>query len=932
MSVVNTLLPRVLIANRGEIAMRVSRSARALGCSTVSIFSEDDKDSFHRFTTDWSVPLADRGVSAYLDIEQIVSLALEHKCDGIHPGYGFLSESADFAHACEAAGIVFVGPTPETLRLLGDKTESRAKAEHLGVPVPAGTERIADLGGITAFFRSFEGRSPIVIKAVAGGGGRGMRVVRGLEELEEAFERCTSEASKAFGNADLYAEEFIESARHVEIQVVGDGQGNIAHLWDRECTLQRRHQKLLEIAPSPWISGETREALLDYSTRIAKAVQFRGVGTFEYLVNEASSVPAAFIEANPRLQVEHTVTEEVLGVDLVALQLRIAAGASLPECGLQQGQVGQPVGCAIRLRINAERMDETGSILPAAGVVSGLNLPVGPGLRVDHALYDGYEHKPLFDPIVAKLIFHSHEGYDAARQRAIQGLDSFVVDGLHTNAMFLKALCSREEVARGDISTQFVESRLESIVADAARLISPVENANSGTMETVPLPRETLPDLENGEWITAPMSGVVVSVNVEMDSRVESGQTVCVMESMKMEHAVRARMNGKVVEVCVQTGDYVEEGDALLQIHLSETSDRPTAVQELRSAGYDPNEWETLLAEITRRSKLQRENSDGEVVVDRRDSPNHTVWERVQLLADPDSFDEILPFVSRTHYENGSLKSLAPKAFVAGSCTIEGRTIMVHADDYSARGGTNIWEFAFNRMGREQTAAKLALHWQTPYVRLVHGFGGGPDIFERIGRSYLPDGHAVGAETDVALLDAVPVVSVMLGVAAGYPAVQVCLSHFSVMVKKASQMFPGGPPVVKAAFGLEVTKEELGGYQLHTQVSGGIDNAADSEKEAIEQCRRFLSYLPSNRNELPPVLDESDPIDRPQEELLAIVPPATDGPYDMLDVLNVLFDTGSVFEIAPHYGRGRITAFGRVGGLPVGILANNPFYGGATGV
>lgn len=447
---------------------------------------------------------------------------------------------------------------------------------------------------------------------------------------------------------------------------------------------------------------------------------------------------------------------------------------------------------------------------------------------------------------------------------------------------------------------------------------------------SAPEPGEVLPEIENGLWMSADMAGVVISLEVAAGDKVETGQTIYVLESMKMEHAVNAHVAGRIIDVRVGVGDYIEEDTAIMLIQLGDSAADLVGAHDHRSSRHDPGDWEPSLRELQRRTALMREMGGAERVAKHRSFGKQTVWDRIEMLADPDSFNEIQPFVSRVTYENDELKSLVPKAFVAGSCVVNGRTIMVQANDYTVKGGPGT-EFVMDGMGQERTAADMSLEWQIPYVRLIDGFGGSVASFEQIGRTYLPDGNAL-VKPEIALLDAVPVVSAVMGIAAGLPAVQVCMAHFSVMVKEKSQVFPGGPPVVKAAFGLDMTKEELGGWQMHTQVSGVVDNAVDTEEEAIEQCRHFLSYLPDNRSELPPRLDVTDPVDRSLEDLLAIVPHARNKPYDMHEVLNLAFDSDSLFEIAPHYGRGRITALGRVGGLAVGILANNPVHGGATGV
>jgi len=318
------MLKTLLIANRGEIAIRIARSAAEMGIATVAIFSEDDAQSLHTRKADKAVGLSGSGVAAYLDGAQIVAAAKEAGCDAIHPGYGFLSENGDFARACAAAGIVFVGPSPETLDLFGDKTKARALAEKTKVPVLRGTAGDISLEEAAKFLAAANG--PIMLKALAGGGGRGMRVVRAADELEQAFERCRSEAQQAFGNGALYAEEFFERARHIEVQIVGDGTGAVSHLWDRECSLQRQRQKLIESAPALDLPEKLHQRLLDAAIALGHASHYKNLGTIEFLVDADGSDRFAFIEANPRLQVEHTVTEEVTGLDLVRIQLDIAAG------------------------------------------------------------------------------------------------------------------------------------------------------------------------------------------------------------------------------------------------------------------------------------------------------------------------------------------------------------------------------------------------------------------------------------------------------------------------------------------------------------------------------------------------------------------------------------------------------------------------------
>jgi len=352
----------LLIANRGEIAIRIARAAADLGIRAVAVFSEDDAGALHVRRADAAYALRGVGPAAYLDGAQLVDAARAAGCDAIHPGYGFLAERADFARRCREAGLAFVGPRPEVLALLGDKTRARALAAEHGVPVLAGTGGPASVDDAR---RLLAAHGAVVLKAVAGGGGRGVRIVREAAALDDAWARCRSEARAAFGVDDVYAEELVPHARHVEVQVLGDGSGAAVHLGERECTLQRRHQKLLEVAPSPFLSGALRARITAAAVGLAGAVRYEGAGTFEFLVDAVEGGRFAFIEVNPRLQVEHIVTEMVTGIDLVQAQLRLAGGATLAALGLARPPAIR--GVAVQVRVNAETPGPDGTPRPASG-------------------------------------------------------------------------------------------------------------------------------------------------------------------------------------------------------------------------------------------------------------------------------------------------------------------------------------------------------------------------------------------------------------------------------------------------------------------------------------------------------------------------------------------------------------------------------------
>ena len=450
-------MKKLLIANRGEIAVRIARTAAEMGLATVAVFSEDDAASLHTRKADEAVGLSGSGPAAYLDIAKVVTAATDAGCDAVHPGYGFLSENAAFARACTASGLTFVGPTPETLELFGDKGRARALAQQCGVPVLAGTDGPTSLDEAQAFMASLGAGGAVMVKAIGGGGGRGMRPVTQASELAAAFERCASEAKAAFGNRDLYVEQFLTRARHIEVQVVGDG-ASVSHLWDRECSLQRQRQKVVEIAPADMLPMDMRERLFAAAVSLGEAAGYRSLGTMEFLVEGDSFV---FIEGNARLQVEHTVTEEVTGLDLVRLQLQIAAGRSLAELALTQDRVPEPRGHAVQARVNLETMAADGSAKPAGGLLSAFEPPSGPGVRVDGFGYAGYRTSARFDSLLAKLIVHSGAGgLSRAVAKAYRALSEFRIEGSAHNIAFLQTLLAHPLVAAGDVHTRFIEEHM----------------------------------------------------------------------------------------------------------------------------------------------------------------------------------------------------------------------------------------------------------------------------------------------------------------------------------------------------------------------------------------------------------------------------------------------------------------------------------------
>jgi acetyl-CoA carboxylase, biotin carboxylase subunit len=450
---------KVLIANRGEIAVRVIRACREMGYPTVAVYSEPDRSAMHVAYADFAMPIGPApSRESYLRIDRILDAAKKTGAEAVHPGYGFLAENAEFARACRDAGLIFIGPSPDSIDAMGSKTESRQRMKAAGVPVVPGLiEAVKSFDEIEAFAR--EAGFPIMIKASAGGGGKGLRLVEREEDLRQSFERVTSEAESFFGDGAVYAEKFIASPRHIEVQIIGDQQGNIVHVGERECTLQRRHQKVVEECPSPVVDADLRERLGAMAIKAAAAVNYYSAGTIECLMGPDREF--YFLEMNTRLQVEHPVTEMVWNVDLVKEQLRVAQGLPL---SFRQEDL-RPLGHAIECRIYAE--DPSRKFAPSPGLIRYLNLPQGPGIRNDNGVYAGYTVPVYYDPMLSKLIAHGQTRADAiARMR--RALAEYRVDGIETTIPFFTFIMNNPEFQAANFDTGFIDRILPDLDLDQA--------------------------------------------------------------------------------------------------------------------------------------------------------------------------------------------------------------------------------------------------------------------------------------------------------------------------------------------------------------------------------------------------------------------------------------------------------------------------------
>ncbi|MGZ8493229.1 MAG: acetyl-CoA carboxylase biotin carboxylase subunit [Gemmatirosa sp.] len=453
------MFKKVLIANRGEIALRVIRACRELGVQTVAVYSEADRESLHvRFADDDVCigPASSR--ESYLNIPRIIAAAEITGADAIHPGYGFLAENAEFAETCAASNIAFIGPTAQQIRVMGDKAAARKAMMEVNVPIVPGTPGPVEDADEALVFAEQIG-FPVIIKAAAGGGGKGMRVAKDADDFARSFQLARSEALSAFGNGDVYVEKYLERPRHVEFQILGDKHGNVIHLGERDCSVQRRHQKLVEEAPCPVMTPELRQAMGDAAVKGAKAIDYVGAGTIEMLLNEDGSF--YFMEMNTRIQVEHPVTEQITGVDLVKEQIRVAAGLPLSVLELPPLR-----GHVIECRVNAE--DPVRNFQPSPGHITTFHPPGGPGVRLDTHVYAGYTVPPHYDSLVAKLIVQGRDR-EEARKRMQLALESFVIEGVATTMPFLARVMQHPQFQAGDVDTKWLEREFDRLKAEVLK-------------------------------------------------------------------------------------------------------------------------------------------------------------------------------------------------------------------------------------------------------------------------------------------------------------------------------------------------------------------------------------------------------------------------------------------------------------------------------
>jgi len=782
-----------------------------------------------------------------------------------------------------------------------------------------------------------------MIKAIAGGGGRGMRAVRSAAELESAYERSSSEARQAFGNAAVYVEQLFPRARHIEVQVVGDDAGEVTHLWERECSLQRNRQKLVEVAPAPGLPAALRDRLIDAALRMARAAKVSSLATFEFLVDQAVSedAEAVFIEANPRLQVEHTVTEAVTGIDLVRTQLALAVGRTLESLELTAWRVPAPRGMAMQLRVNAESMSADGTIRPVAGVLEAFDLPAGPGVRVDTCGHTGFRSNPRFDSLLAKVIVHATPGDLAAlAAKARRALAEFRIAGIASNRDFLLNLLAHPEFLSGAWHTGLIDANLarlcartehprlypDTTPAPAAARIDPVDplailaHGKGMRSEAVPLPPAGMPIPVGVHAVAAPILGAVVSIDVAAGDRVRPGQQVAVLEAMKMEYVVAARAAGVVRELRARPGDTVMEGSALVLIDAHEAdSDEGAAVMDMDLEAIRPD-----LAELQQRRALTLDAARPDAVDRRHKLGLRTARENIADLCDPGSFHEYGAFVVAAQRNRRTMEDLMARTpadgLVMGIGRVNGALFpdvdarcVVMSYDYTVLAGTQ----GSKNHEKKDRMFELAAQWRLPLVVFAEGGGGRPGDTDVVTSGML---HIKAFTLLARLSGLVPLVGIVSGRCfAGNAVVAGCCDV--IIATERTSLGMGGPAMIEGG-GLGVFHPDEVGPTSVQRRNGVIDVVVADEAEAVRVAKQYLSYFQGS-------VPEWTCAD--QRALRHAIPENRLRVYDVHDVIEVLADTGSVLELRRDFGTNLVTAFARIEGRPLGLIANNPMVlGGAV--
>lgn len=881
-----------------------------------------------------SVALPGEGPRAYLDAANIVNIAKKQGCWGIAPGYGFLSEDSGFVRLCEDNGIMFIGPSSEQLAQLGNKMSARSLAAGIGIPVLDGTKTVLDRGSsitdVLAFGKSLGPASKIILKAAAGGGGRGIRIIddnTDEQAIRLAYEACQREAHASFGNGSLFAERYLHGAKHIEVQLLGDGTGEVCHFWERECSLQRRNQKVVEIAPSHSITPGLRRAIIEAAVKLGKAVKLRSLATIEFLV-DAATEGFYFMEANPRIQVEHTITEQINGIDLVDLQLQVALGRTLADLDITR-EPPPPRLTSIQLRINAESFRQDGTAQPETGTIRQGHFPTGAGVRVETALEGGrqYAVSPLFDSLLAKLIVSS-SSYGSALRLARWAIDETRIVGCRTNQAFLMALLDFRTVQEGKSNILTIQENFEALYIATQQFEDALSAKGDRTSEEA-----TTSPVEDGAKIERPagseellalVTGIVLSVKVREGDKIAAGQELVVLEAMKMEHSVRSAYNGTVVKVAVTQGQQVNAGDALI-FTSSDDDSSSTNTHDLVETE-NPEKLRPELTELNERKAFLRYAGREEDVAKRHANGYLTGRENLDLVVDKDSFIEYGDLVVAAQRKRHPISHLIARTsgdgIIVGWAKINCHPVAVVIGDYLVLAGTQ----GYLHHQKLDRIFQSVIDHPAPLVLYAEGGGGRPGDTDGLSVSGLKTpSFALMGEIKARGIPSVAVVNgyCFAGSAAFLGTCDIIIAtrggSKDAPSRKSTTIGMGGQAMIEGGGLGRFEHEHIGPVHVHMR-SGGIDVLVDTEVEAAPLVRKIVALF--TYPHLPPAESPytSDPL-----RLRTAVPPLSSRrrAYDVRHVINLLLDDDSFIEFCPEWGLSVLTGFGRINGHAVAIMASN---------
>ena len=945
-----------LIANRGEIAIRIANAARLLHIQTVSIYHKTDINCLHVPSTTVSQEIispTNVPIAAYLDIQQLINIALQHKCDCIHPGYGFLSENSEFAAKCQQNNITFIGPSAENIALFGDKVKARELAISLNIPVVPGSP--------TAMLNSTEAAKfvstnpnihyPILLKASAGGGGRGIRIVKHEQEMMQAFNTCSREAKATFGDGSVFVEQYVTRPRHVEVQIIADSFGNIFHLYNRDCSVQLRNQKVIEIAPAPNLDASLCTKMYADAIKLCKAANYQNVGTVEFLVDEHGHY--YFLEVNPRIQVEHTVTEQVMGLDLVSLQFQIAAGRSLVSLGLgpTQTDILLPRGYAIQARV----------VATSAGTITAYKEPSGNGVRVDACGYLGYKIDGTFDPLLAKVIcFNNSTDLSVTVERLRNALKEFHLSGISTNIDDLYNIldsnnfineqgmyCATTAFLKENPEIKMRTTTMTRPVLDLLNLGNGNKTESSSFSSSSSTSTAISPTAPEGcIFVTSPLQGFVVELNVKVGDIISNNAQICVLLSMKMEHVVQWHTNengkqiqGKIQEILIDANSVVEAGVPIVLISLLENNqnDNYTDMNNTKTTKQiDLNAIRPDLAQVIGRHEMTLDQARynhspafSRRVKRRKESGLRTARENIEDLVDPDTFVEygslrVAGQLKRRTIDE-LIKTTPADGIVTGIGVVNGE-LFQHQPQSPSMTRTGILSYDYTVLagtqgghGHAKTDRILEIceRNRLPVIFFCEGGGGRPGDTD-----FTSAGAGLACSTFGTfgrLSGFVPLVGLTCGYCfAGNAALLGCCDV--IIATKGSNIGMGGPAMIEGG-GLGIYKASDIGPSTVQELNGVIDILVQDEQEGVQMAQKYLSYFQGCVEHY---------LCADQRLLRNCVPENRLRVYDMKNIINVLVDTNSALYLRPKFGIGIFTALARFAGRPIGIIANNPTHlGGA---